>query len=244
MKIDGFVLAEMSSQLFDILITVVFFDVLFGKGRSIGGWDFYHTLFLYAFAKFVFSIHNTMTKRGTREIATNLIREGDLDLYLVKPVDAMFMVSIFRPKIYELSGAFFALALGIYALIKGGIVVHPVNLLWLIVLLVFSLLLYYFLQLITVIPAFWLIRFWSLQFLMTKLNQFMYYPAAAFPRTLKTIFFSVFPVLAITYIPVRALFETPNLLEIGYFILITLIFGAIARGFWLLGLRSYGSASS
>jgi ABC-2 type transport system permease protein len=243
-KIPGVVLPSIFFELLEITISVVFFNLIFANTKELGGWNFYQVLVLYSFAKMINSIHGGWFKRGVQSISTDMIRMGDLDFYLTKPIDAMFLVSASKPRIYTFLNVAFSLSLAVYAIAKGGIHIGAVNLIWFIVLAVFALVLFYCLSVITVTPAFWFTRLWSLQSLLGRLNQFMRYPATIFSPILRTLLFVLLPIMAISYIPVTILFGNPSWYLIPYLMTITVIFVIITKSFWNLGLKKYGSASS
>jgi len=243
-KIVGYRLSVMTFQIIDILFAVLFFDILFTNTKNLAGWSFYQVLFLYAFSKGVLALHSAWTRKGTESLSTELIRTGEFDFYMTKPIDPMIVISISKPRIFDFIALFFDISLMVYALIKGGFDLGVKNIIWFIFLSFFAVILYYFLKMLTIIPAFWLVRLYSLRDIMHRLSQFMRYPAGVFPPFLKFALFVFFPVMAATYIPVRTLFYPPEFKYILYMILITVIFGFITRFFWKLGERSYSSASS
>lgn len=232
--------------LFEILlitVTIVFFNVIFSNVKTLAGWNFYQVLFLYAFARTITDLHGGWTKRGIQSMAAEMVRLGQLDFYITKPVDSMFFVSISKPRIYIFVSAMFNVVVGIYALTAGNFELHFMNVIWFLILAILSMILYYDLQLITIIPVFWFIRLWALQSLVQRLGEFMRYPINIFSMPLKIALFVLFPILAVSYIPVSTLFA-PNYKMILYLFCVTLIFSFITKAFWKLGLRKYGSASS
>mgnify|MGYP001615428366 CR=1 FL=1 len=243
-KIPGVVFSNIAFHLIEIAVTIIFFRVIFSNVEELAGWNFYQVLFLYAFAKVIISIHNGWVRVGLNRFANELIRRGDYDFYLVKPVDPMILVSISQPRIYNFIAVLFELGLCIYAIIAGQIQIGLVNFMWFLYLAFFGLVLYYFLSVLTVAPAFWFVRLWSLQDLMSRLNQVMRYPVGVFPPFIRVILMAVFPIMAISYLPVYTLFYPPKIEYIIYILLITLIFGFIASYVWHLGNKKYSSASS
>lgn len=243
-KIVGFRFSVMLFQMTDILVAVFFFDILFAHTTNLGNWNFYQVLFLYAFSKGILAFHSAWTRKGIESLSSQLIRTGEFDFYLTKPVDPMWLVSISKPRIFDFIAMSFNIALMIYAAVKGGFALGAGNIIWFIFLTFVGLVLYYFLKVLTIIPTFWLVRLFSLRDIMYRLSQFMRYPAGVFPPFLKTVFFVFFPVMVATYIPVRTLLYPPDFKYILYMIFITIAFGFITRFFWNLGQRSYSSASS
>ena len=156
----------------------------------------------------------------------------------------MILVSISKPRIYVIISFVFEIVLAIYALAHTGMNYGVVNIIFFFLMFALSFILYYFLRWITLMPAFWFIRLYSLRDLMGKFNQFMRYPAGIFPSVLKYALFIFFPILTISYIPARTLFYQPRFEFIIYMFVATFVFGIATKLLWQAGLKHYGSASS
>lgn len=244
LKINGYIISSILTQIGDISFSIIFFSIIFSNVHELGGWNLYQVLFLYAFAKFINTISTIWTKRGVQTIGRELIRMGDLDFYLTKPVNPMILVSISKPHVYEFLNLFFIIPLMIYSVFRSGVDIAPENIIWFVILTICAVLLFYFIQVLTVIPAFWFIRLWSLQDILGKLSQFMRYPVNIFPFYLKFLLMVLVPILSVSFIPVSALFYPPKTLYIIAMLALTGIFGLITSQVWKLGLKHYGSASS
>lgn len=243
-KVPGAVFAGVAFHVCDIVMTIIFFNIIFSNTSSLGGWSFYQVLFLYAFAKSIISISGGWVKGGLNDFAIEHVRRGGFDFYMTKPVNPMILVSMSRPRLYAFIAAIFEIGLCFYAVIAGQISVGLSNIIWFLVLAIFANMIYYFLQVLTVLPAFWFIKLWSLQDLMSRFNQIMRYPAGVFPPFIRFILMSVFPIIAVSYIPAQTLFYPPKLEYIIYIMLITLVFGLFTNYLWHLGQSRYSSASS
>lgn len=243
-QMPGLIISSVLWRVFDVSISLIFFNIIFSNVTNLAGWSYWQIIFLYAFARTIVLIHNGWTKRGIQSMATDLIRRGEFDFYLAKPVDPMLMVSIKSPRVYNLLSLLFVVPLAIYAAIKTGIPIGPENILWFIVLAILGLILYYFLMILSVIPAFWFIRLWTISEIMDKLNTFMRYPAGIFSTGIQIAIMVIFPVVTASYVPAKMLFYPPEIKYIAFMFLITLFFGTLARYLWSVGQKNYSSASS
>lgn len=243
-KVPGFILANVLAQLLDIIISLVFFNVIFSNIKTLAGWNFYQVLFLYAYIKFIALIHQAWTRKGVITMAQDMVRLGEYDFFITKPFDSMVLVSISKPRLYSFITLFFNITLMIYAGSKAGIEIGISNFLWFILLTFFSVFLFYFLTVITVIPAFWITKLPTLTDLINRMIQFAKYPSGVFSRTLRVTLSTVFPIIVVSYFPVRTLFYPPEISYIVYMITITFVFGAFTRLLWRWGEKNYGSASS
>ena len=243
-KIPGFVFVSLITSMLEIVITIVFFDIIFSASESIAGWTFYQVLFLYALAKTITSFHSALTKNGIQAMAHNYVRLGELDFYLTKPVDSMFLVSVSKPKIYSFVSMFLTIGLGTYALIHSGTNFGFAGMAWFVILTLTTTVLYYYVQVLTIIPTFWLLQAWSLADAINKLQQFMRYPNGIFSKAIRYGLTFIFPIMVVAYYPVKVLFNGPSASDIIIVFGVTAAFILITRYLWRLGERSYSSASS
>lgn len=243
-KIFGYVFANLLFQFAEIAITIIFFNVIFSNVSTLGGWSFYQVLFLYIFAKFIFSLHKAIFRGGLTEISGQMIRRGDYDFYLTKPVNSLILASMSKPRIYEFVAMVFEVGIAIWTIVAGHLPIGFVNLIWFFVLAILSSIIFYSISVITVAPVFWLVKIWAIKDIVPRLQAFMRYPIGIFPFYLQVILMGVFPVMVASYIPVKTLFYPPEIRYILYMFVVTIIFTFIAKKVWQAGEKSYGSASS
>lgn len=243
-KITGHTVSKLLAQVVEILIYIVFFGIIFRNVDSLGGWSYHQVLFLYFYSRAIMLLNNMMFKKGFARFAKLMVRKGEYDFYVIKPINPMYLVSINNPQAYIGVSASFYLLAAAYSLIHSQIEIHLVNIIWLILLSVTGYLLYYFLNVICVVPTFWFIRLYTLKDIIYKANHFMRYPIGIFPNALKFAFMVIFPIAVVSYIPAVTIFYPPKIMYIVYMIVITIIFGFIANAFWKFGERHYSSASS
>lgn len=243
-QLPGYIISQMLYRLLEIVISLIFFNVIFSSVSSLAGWNYWQVIFLYALSRTINIIHSGWTRGGLKQFAGELIRRGEFDFYLAKPVDPMIMVSIYNPRIYNLTTLFFMIPLGVYAAFQSGMPIGFINIFWFFVLALLGLIIYYFLSVLTVIPAFWFVRLWAMTEIMNRLNTFMRYPAGIFAEGVKIALLVIFPIMAASYLPASVLFYPPQAKYIIFMFSITIILGLITRYIWYLGQKSYNSASS
>jgi ABC-2 type transport system permease protein len=244
LKIPGVTLGYFMAEVVQIGTMIIFFDVIFGTSASFGGWAYYQVLFMYFFARVIFDIDQALTRPGLRMLAKSLVRYGELDFFLVKPIDPMIHVAIHKPHIYKYVSALFNAIIAVWCLGKTGLDITTASYIWFFVLGVSGLILYFCINLITLIPVFWFVKLFSLSSIAGKLSTIMRYPARIYSLPIKIVFSFLIPLLVITYLPVATLLEKPNTLYIVYAIILTGVFMILTRKFWKLGLKAYNSASS
>jgi len=243
-KIPGVVTSKVFTSLLEVIITITMFSAIFSNIESLAGWNYYQVIFLYLMMKNIALINGIIARGGLTAMAKEYVRMGDYDFYLVKPVNTLALVSMSKPRFFNIIILFFTVALSIWVAMKTGIDLGIANILSFIFMAIFSVILYYFLFVITIVPVFWLVRLFSLSDLMNRASQIMRYPAGIYSMFAKVIFFTAFPVLAVTYLPSWTLFYSVKAEYIVYMVVITFFFGWIATRLWRLGEKNYGSASS
>ena len=243
-KIPGVVTANVLSSLIEITITMTMFSAIFGDIQSLAGWNYYQVVFLYLMMKNISLVNGIVARSGLTAMAKEYVRLGDYDFYLVKPMNTMALVSISKPRVYNFILLVFTIGLSIWAAAKSGSLISIGNIVGFIIMFALSCTLFYFLTVMTIVPSFWFVRLFSLSDLMNRAIQIMRYPAEIYSMPVRVIFFTAFPVLAVTYLPSWTLFNATKLEYIIYMVAITAIFGAIALAVWRAGEWHYGSASS
>lgn len=243
-KIPGVVSSKVVYSLLDVFITLAMFSAIFSNITALAGWNYYQVIFLYLIMKIMTLFVGLIARGGINSMASTHIRTGYYDFYLVKPLNSLLFVSISEPRIYNIITMVLVTPMAVYAAMHTGINIYFINVLWFLVLMVFGTALYYFLNVITVVPVFWFVRLFSLKDVMNRASMLMRYPAGIYSRVVKIILFAIFPIVTVTYFPARTLFYPPDTRYIIFMLLITAAFGFIAFGLWKLGERNYGSASS
>ena len=145
-KIPGMVFSKLLFQLTEISMTIIFFKIIFANTQSLAGWNFFQVLFLYAFAKVIISISNGWTRSGLKDMAGEMIRRGNYDFFLSKPVNPMILVSISKPQIYQFIAVIFEVGLCVYALIAGHIAIGFAQVMWFLILAFVGIILIIFLM--------------------------------------------------------------------------------------------------
>jgi ABC-2 type transport system permease protein len=102
-----------------LILIVFYFDLIFGNTRSIGGWTKPEYFFLMGTWFILYGIIEALFLENCTRFS-ELIRTGNLDFMLLKPVDAQFLASFERIDWAELPGAFFGAGLLIYSVMTGS----------------------------------------------------------------------------------------------------------------------------
>jgi len=219
------------------------FEVLYTHATTISGWDV-HAMRVFMGALFVAdALYCLFFQENTEQMFT-LVRKGDLDLYLTKPVDSQFMISA-----RKVATPFFFNVIGTMVYLIWAIEDFPQHVTALQVVTFFFL------------SAMGFASLYSIRFMFSTLTvlaqdagniHFVWYqlyrlatrPDPIYPFLMRLIVLTIFPVAFFASVPSRVFVE-------GYdwrFLVAAPCFAIgtfyLSRKFWAFALRHYSSASS
>jgi ABC-2 type transport system permease protein len=231
-----------------LFLLLMFYATVFSQTSLVAGWNKWQYLFFVGCYFALGGLVEALFLSNCNEFA-DLVRTGDLDFYLLKPIDEQFLVTC---REVDWSAA-------ANVLMGGGIMGFALNQLgWafdILRIVVFVLLFgcgvaitYSFLVFLTSISV-WFKRNQSLYELWWLFTSLMRYPREIFEGPLASLigvfFMFVIPVLVVVYVPATYmlnLLAEPALIAFTVFVTVALLFAS--RWFFRFALRRYRSASS
>ena len=179
-----------------------------------------------------------------------MIRSGEFDSVLTKPLDPFLFIAI-RQFNYgyfsHLTVATLAIALSVVHL---DIALTWSGFAWLVITVLSGALIYAAVFVATGVPAFWLVRNESLaEILLWNLSDFVRYPLTAFQRPLQIMFTFLLPYGFVSFYPAQHFFPRQDVLSFhASFVYLSPVVGivsfALAYQFWRFGLNRYQSTGS
>ncbi len=219
------------------------FGVLYGHTASLGGWSHDQALVFLGGLFVADAIQMTLLSNNMWMLPI-YINKGDLDYHLVRPVSSLFLLSL-REVAFN-SAINLAMAIGIlaWALARYPAPLGALPIAGFVGLLLLGVFLHWCLQLLFLIPTFWMQNQGGLRDLFWGLDTLSSRPVGIFPGWARRILVSFLPFALIVSFPALALFD-------GTFGRVALHLGATCAAFfgivllaWRAGLRAYSSASS
>lgn len=172
------------------------------------------------------------------------IQDGSLDFALTKPVDGQALVSVREFRFWQLVDVLVGL---IVLTIAGGQIQTQMSL-WQALAFIFALILggiiIYSFWLILTSTAFWVIRIYELVNLFEGVYAAGRWPVGVYPEWLRLGLTFLVPVAVAVTIPAEALTARLTSLTLLGAVGLTILFAALARFIWRLGIRSYSGASA
>jgi len=225
------------------VVNFLFFWVLFRHTSLLGGWTYDQTLVFMGGVFVSDALHMTIFSNNMWWLPY-LINKGDLDYYLVRPVSSLFFVSL-----REFAANSFVNLLMAAAVLSWALLRHPAPLgagplvLFLACLLV-GVFLHYLLNLMFLLPAFWMHTSHGLREMYFSFTETMTRPAGIFTGWVRRFLVTVLPFAVIVSFPTRALFEGDAWPVVIHLVAVTAVAFLAALAMWRAGVRSYVSASS
>ncbi len=242
-------LVKLAVELLWLAILVVFYDLLFGRTESIATWQRWEYLFFVGCHYALSGVIETFFLENCTGFA-EMVRTGDLDFYLLRPIDEQFLVTTRHidwstfPNILQ-GGAVMA-----YALWAMGWQFDAGRLAAFVVLFFCGVAMAYSFLLMLCSLSVWMVRNQSLMEMWWLFTTLMRYPREIFMTTkswaqpVGLLFTFVVPVLLVVNVPADTMVRTlrPGFV-VGMFVAAAaLLF--VSRAFFRRALSSYRSASS
>lgn len=218
------------------------FEVLFRHTDSINGWSldemrvFMGVLFVVD-AVYMILFHENLDRIGEK------VRKGDLDLLLVKPVSAMWMISFQKVSVAYIGNLLVSVAWLVWSLDRIP-QLNLLSVLWIPAGIPIGLVIGYSIRFMTASAALFFTRADAVSYIWYQIYRFGTRPDAVYPAILRYTLMTFLPVAFIASVPASvALGKTsPWLFVVGLTVAGLLL--KSAHWLWHRGLRAYNSASS
>ncbi len=224
------------------LFPLLFIGAIYGQTNSLGGWSFHEYLVLTGLFQVLSAIVMTVCLRNLFGMP-ELIRKGELDFYLLKPINSQFLLSTRYLAYTELAQALPGTAMIVIGLVNLNGQVEWWRWLLLPIFMLTGLIILYSIWFIAVLPCIWLVRFESFELFFGLLELGRYHP---------TMFGGIIRLFLVFVLPLGVVAATPaDLLlkrlspEAGLWALIVAgILLYVSNRFWRFAQNHYYGASS
>jgi ABC-2 type transport system permease protein len=220
------------SQLLFVGVQVATIEIFFRFTSSIGNWSRAEVFVLAGLFRLIeggFHIFLHTNLMGLSDI----VRTGELDMYLVKPVNTLVLLGFSRQQWYELSTFFSGILFLVYFLPESSVII------WLNI-FIFSILGLICLSSIILMFAtlsFYMNRVSAISSVWDAISKVSRFPLDIFGRSLA-------PLLLVATIPTKIVLGKSGFGDIVIQIFGSAIFFIVAYSFWHYSLKHYSSASS
>ena len=252
MTFRGNLVITIVTRLFYFVAQVTLFEIIYSqKGvGAIADWTRPEYFAFLATGMLINSLVETFFMPNCANFS-ELIRTGNLDFALLKPIDPQFLISFEKMELAMLNQALLALALLGYALVRIGGPISPERAAMYVLFVAVGVAFFYSLMLIMASTSVWFGRntglydFWFYMIIFARYPREIYSGSMA-GDALQFTFSFVIPILLVVTVPSRVLLA--KILDPSWLTLVALaaaVLGlAISRSVFRWSLRSYRSASS
>jgi ABC-2 type transport system permease protein len=221
---------------------ILTFEVLFLHTPTLGGWQapqmrvFLGILFVVD-AIYMVLFHENLEKMNTQ------IRKGDIDLFLVKPVSAQFMITCQKVGTALVGNLIISIGWLWWSLAQLPDL-SALRLFWLIVLIPSALIAIYSIRFVFSASAFLFTQAESIMYLWYQLYKLGLRPDGIYVPWLRIVVLTVIPVGFVASVPARAILEPVNYWLPVWVVLWSCTLLWMTTWLWKKGLKFYSSASS
>lgn len=223
---------------------IIFIQLIFNSVPSLDGWGFYEILFIYGMAQIPRGIDHVFTDYIWL-FTWKTIVEGEFDRYLLRPLNPLFQVISQSVQPDGLGEIIIGVMLTVYSSSKLGLEFGITKLIILLVVILFSTIIYTAVKLAVASIAFWTKSSFSYLFMTYQISSFAKYPVGIYPKIIKFILIGIIPFAFTGYYP-AAYFLGRESFQMGVLLTIAVSLIAITAAYkiWKVGIKAYESAGS
>lgn len=225
------------------VVNILFFKVIYLHTPVLGGWREDEIMVFVGTYILIDAINMTVFSTNLWWLPW-LINKGELDYYLIRPVRPLFFLSLREFSANSFMNLIIACGILFYAIsqYQGAFSIGDVFLFML--LIINGTLLFFCIQMITILPVFWTQSTRGFVDLFYTLGLAMERPHRIYKGFFKVLFTTILPFALIASFPVKVFLEGADLMTMLHLSVVTIVFFCILNFVWSRGLRVYSSASS
>ena len=247
LSLRGNFLVKVAVEVLWLGILLAFYETVFARTSMVASWPKQDYLFFVGCFFAINGVLETLFLENCNEFS-NLVRTGDLDFLLLKPIDEQFLITcrrvdwsvspniimgfcVMAVSLWNKGWEFDALRVALFAMtFTCGVAIA-----------------YSFMLVLTSFSV-WLVRNQSLMEMWWLFSSLARYPREIFQRgwanSLDVVFTYILPILLVVNVPSRVMVKTIEPKMVGFIMVVTVASLAASRWFFQRALRSYRSASS
>jgi ABC-2 type transport system permease protein len=220
-----------------------FTALLVGSTGSLAGWSQQEMFVLIS----VFTIYDAFTWSffyHNMRYYMNYVFSGELDKFLVRPIDAQFMLSVEHNSYNNLIRLFIGIGMLIHSLISLGRPLSPLTLIMFFIQIVLGFFLMYSLWFMIATGAFWVDRLQNLNDVLPSLRRLSQVPRGVYTGIASFLFCVVLPIVLVTSIPTETLVGKSSFSWNIYYLLFSVFIFWFARRFFFFSIKKYSGAGA
>jgi ABC-2 type transport system permease protein len=240
-------LAKILVELLWLVLLLLFYELVFANTSTLAGWDRNSYLFFVGCHYALGGLVETFFLDNCTNFA-ELVRSGDLDMYLLRPIDEQFLITCRRMDWSTFPNILQGGAVMIYALAAMHWTFEPGKVAAFLALFGCGCAMSYSFLLMLCSLSVWMVRNQSLMEMWWLFTTLMRYPREIFnvswAEPIGLFFTFVVPILLVVNVPVNTMLGAFDRRFIAGMVLASVVLLLLSRAFFRRALRSYRSASS
>lgn len=243
----GNFLVKISVEILWLGIMVAFYRTVFARTNSVAGWPEDQYFFFVGCFFALNGLVETFFFESCNEFS-ELVRTGDLDFLLLRPIDEQFLISCRKIDWGTGPNMIMGVAVMLFALVHMGWTFDILRVLGFMVTFACGVGISYSCMLLLTSMSVWLVRNQSLMEMWWMFTSLARYPKEIFTGTwaapMGRFFTYVVPILLVSNVPAAVMVRVFEPGLIVFMLVATFVLFWVSRRFFLYALRSYRSASS
>lgn len=226
------------------ILSIGFLAVVFSKVNSILGWTRQEAYLFMAVYQLIWSIGYIFFFQCLRDVSWDLVRTGNLDFILLRPLNSRFQLSFSKPSFNDLISLIPSLFLFYWVLGQLHLALKFWNILFFLTAFLLAEIIYYLFAFIIASLSLFSNRTGHMLEFFDKAVEFSQYPTDIFSGKLYFMFFTIIPLALISFVPSRFLLGKAPLWLLAVPFILSLLLYLVSRYLFGIGLKHYSSASS
>lgn len=232
----GFLLGQITN--------ILFIWIIFEQIPDLKGWSINQIVFIYGFSLIPKGLDHLLFD-NLWAVGHFIVRRGDFDKYLTRPVNTLFHVMVERLQIDAMGELIMGIALICVTITKVGIEWSIEKVLLILLVIPFATLIYTGIKIATAALAFWIKRSGNVTYMFYMVNDFAKYPVTIYNNTVRGIITYIIPFAFTAFYPAKYILTGDNpLYNIGMTAVMAVILMTIGILIWNRGIKAYESAGS
>ncbi len=247
MAFRGNFLVKISVEVIWLGIMLAFYETIYGRTSSIAGWSKFDFLFFFGCFFAINGLIEMLFLENCNDFA-ELVRTGDLDFLLLRPIDEQFLITCRKVDWATAPNVLMGFAVMAIALSKLHWQFDPVRAITFLITFGCGTAIAYSFMLVLTAFSVWMVRNQSLMEMWWLFSSLARYPKEIFRNSIAAplgfLFTFILPILLVANVPANAMVRALDPAMVGFTMLATAGLLFASRKFFQHALRSYRSASS
>ena len=228
-------------ELIGLIITMLYFFVVFSKITELAGWTVDQVAFTIIYAFLIDSIFTMFFVESISSIPSYIV-SGSLDMIMIKPVNKQFMLTCTRPCMPQIFNILLSSLLMVYIAVRYDLNIGIISIAGFILCTIASIVIIYSVFSVVVFLSFWFIRIGSLSNIIYMFHIAGSRPGDIYAKGFKFILTFIIPFLIIINVPVEVIYNGNLMLFFKYSLPISIVFFLLSTLLLKIGLKKYTSA--